>query len=107
MIDPTIFIVVAIVACETIAMTCIKKFNLTKNNNYLIFAIVAYAMVCLLLNKTLNYDDIAKVNVLWSGLSVLASTILGVILFKEELHIHDYVAIILITIGVVILKLTK
>ena len=45
-------------------------------------------------------------NALWSGLSVLATTIVGVMMFKEVLHIHDYIAIAMIGGGVMILKVT-
>jgi multidrug transporter EmrE-like cation transporter len=48
----------------------------------------------------------AMTNALWSGLSVVATTIVGVMLFKEVLHIHDYIAIAMIGGGVMILKVT-
>jgi multidrug transporter EmrE-like cation transporter len=38
---------------------------------------------------------------------VLATTIVGVLLFKEVLHIHDYAAIAMIVGGVTILNVTK
>jgi multidrug transporter EmrE-like cation transporter len=45
-------------------------------------------------------------NALWSGMSVLATTIVGVMMFKEVLHFHDYIAILMIGGGVMILKVT-
>jgi multidrug transporter EmrE-like cation transporter len=36
----------------------------------------------------------------------MATTIVGVMLFKEVLHFHDYAAIAMIGAGVMILKLT-
>jgi multidrug transporter EmrE-like cation transporter len=45
-------------------------------------------------------------NALWSGLSVVATTLVGLLLFKETLHIHDFLAIALIASGVMILKVT-
>ena len=46
-------------------------------------------------------------NALWSGLSVVSTTLVGTLLFKEVLHLHDYIAILLIASGVMILKVTK
>jgi multidrug transporter EmrE-like cation transporter len=46
-------------------------------------------------------------NALWSGLSVAATTVVGTLLFKEILHIHDFFAMALIVSGVMILKVTK
>jgi len=45
-------------------------------------------------------------NAIWSALSVMATTFVGVLMFKEMLHIHDYIAIALIGSGVLILKFT-
>jgi multidrug transporter EmrE-like cation transporter len=106
MLDTMLIIVLAIVLCESVAMSCVKNYNITHSSNYIVFAILAYAAVCFFLNKSLNYNGIAKVNVLWSGLSVLASTLLGVLYFKEVLHGHDYLAMAMIAAGVMILKTT-
>ena len=46
-------------------------------------------------------------NALWSGLSVMATTIVGVLMFKERLHVHDYIAVAMIGGGVMILKFTS
>lgn len=104
MLDTAIFIIIGIVLFESIAMSCIQNYNLTEYNGYMIFAVLAYSVVCFFLHKTLYYDGIAKVNILWSGLSVVASTLMGVMFFKEELRYHDYLAILMIAIGVIILK---
>jgi multidrug transporter EmrE-like cation transporter len=45
-------------------------------------------------------------NALWSGLSVMATTTVGVLYFKESLHFHDFIAIAMIGGGVMILKFT-
>jgi multidrug transporter EmrE-like cation transporter len=45
-------------------------------------------------------------NALWSGLSVVATTVVGTLLFKEMLHLHDFLAIAMIAGGVLILKVT-
>lgn len=107
MFGPILLIVLAIVACESMAMTCVKKYNSTKEINYMLFAILSYSVLCFLLNMTYNNTGIAKVNILWSGISVAASTLLGVMIFKEKLHTHDFIAIGLIASGIFILKTTE
>ena len=52
----------------------------------------------------MNASGMAMTNAIWSGLSVLATTVTGILLFKESLHLHDYFAIALIAGGVMILK---
>lgn len=97
--------VLLIVACETAAMTCFKE-----SLNYTpLFAlgVLFYGCVGFLLCQTFKSTGLAMTNALWSGLSVLATTVTGTLLFKEVLHVHDYIAIALIASGVMILKVTE
>jgi multidrug transporter EmrE-like cation transporter len=100
-----VFYVVLIVMFETLAMSCFKK----SLNDYRFFllGIIFYVGVGFMLCQTYHYTGMAMTNALWSGLSVMATTLVGVFLFKEVLHIHDYFAVALIGSGVMILKFTK
>jgi small multidrug resistance pump len=97
--------ILLIVACETAAMSCFKE-----SINYApLFAlgVLFYGCVGFLLCQTYKFTGIAMTNALWSGLSVVATTVTGTLLFKEILHVHDYIAILLISSGVLILKVTE
>ena len=59
-----------------------------------------------MLCQTYQYSGLAMTNAVWSGLSVVATTFVGVLMFKEVLHFHDYLAIAMIGAGVIILKFT-
>jgi multidrug transporter EmrE-like cation transporter len=59
-----------------------------------------------LLVQTFKLTGLAFTNALWSGLSVMATTTVGVLFFKEKLHFHDCIAIAMIGSGVMILKVT-
>ena len=100
-----IFYVLLIVLLETMAMSCFKK----SMNDYRFFVagMLFYAGVGFMLCQTYQYTGIAMTNALWSSLSVMATTIVGVMLFKEVLHVHDYIAIAMIGGGVMILKFTR
>ena len=99
------FYVLLIVAFETAAMSCFKE-----SVNYAPFFAVGllfYGCVGFLLCQTYKSSGLAMTNALWSGLSVVSTTLVGTLLFKEVLHLHDYIAILLIASGVMILKVTK
>ena len=99
------FYVLLIVAFETAAMSCFKE-----SVNYAPFFAVGllfYGCVGFLLCQTYKSSGLAMTNALWSGLSVVSTTLVGTLLFKEVLHLHDYLAILLIASGVMILKVTK
>jgi multidrug transporter EmrE-like cation transporter len=94
--------VLLIVILETLAMTCFKKS--IDQSAFFAVGVLFYAAVGYLLRLTMNASGLAMTNALWSGFSVMATTIVGIMLFKETLHTHDYFAIALIVGGVMILK---
>jgi len=99
-----ILYVLVIVGLETCAMSCFK--NSLKDWRFFLFGVLLYIGVGLVLVQTFKLTGLAFTNALWSGLSVMATTTIGVLYFKEVLHLHDYIAIAMIGGGVLILKFT-
>lgn len=97
--------VLLIVMLETLAMSCFKRS--LDNNAFFALGVLFYAAVGYLLRTTMNGTGMAMTNALWSGLSVMATTVVGILLFKETIHLHDLGAIALIVSGVMILKVTE
>jgi small multidrug resistance pump len=97
--------VLLIVMLETMAMGCFKKS--IDNNAFFAVGVLFYAAVGYLLRLTMNSSGMAMTNAIWSGVSVFATTLVGILLFKEVLHFHDYFAIGMIVSGVMILKVTQ
>ena len=100
-----ILYVLGIVSLETCAMSCFK--SSIDDWRFFALGIFFYSMVGLLLVQTFKLTGMAFTNALWSGLSVMATTTVGVLYFKEKLHLHDYCAIAMIGGGVLILKFTE
>ena len=99
-----VFYVLLIVIFETVAMSCFKKS--LKDYRFFLLGILFYVGVGFMLCQTYHYTGMAMTNALWSGLSVMATTLIGVLMFKEVLHFHDYLAVAMIGSGVMILKFT-
>jgi len=89
---------------ETLAMSCFKRS--IDNSAFFAVGVLFYAAVGYLLRLTMNTSGMAMTNALWSGMSVMATTTVGIMLFKESIHFHDLFAIALIVSGVMILKVT-
>lgn len=96
--------ILAIVGLETCAMSCFKT-SLT-DWRFFLLGVLLYAGVGILLVQTFKLTGLAFTNALWSGLSIMATTTVGVLYFKERLHLHDYIAVAMIGCGVLILKFT-
>jgi multidrug transporter EmrE-like cation transporter len=99
-----ILYVLIIVGFETTAMTCFKKS--VDDWRWFLLGVLFYVGVGFLLVQTFKMTGMAMTNALWSGLSVMATTTVGVLYFKEKLHWHDFIAIAMIGGGVMILKVT-
>jgi multidrug transporter EmrE-like cation transporter len=97
--------VLIIVAFETSAMSCFK--NSVNDWRWFFLGVLFYVGVGLMLVQTFKMTGMAFTNALWSGLSVMATTTVGVLYFKEKLHWHDYIAVAMIGGGVMILKSTE
>jgi small multidrug resistance pump/multidrug resistance protein EbrA len=96
--------VLLIVMLETLAMSCFKRS--IDNSAFFAVGVLFYAAVGYMLRLTMNTSGMAMTNALWSGMSVMATTTVGILLFKENIHFHDLLAIALIVSGVMILKVT-
>ena len=96
--------VLLIVLLETLAMSCFKRS--IDNSAFFAVGVLFYAAVGYMLRLTMNTSGMAMTNALWSGMSVMATTTVGILLFKESIHFHDVLAIGLIVSGVMILKVT-
>lgn len=104
-IPRVVFYVLLIVLLETFAMSCFKKS--LDDSRFFLAGILFYTGVGFMLCQTFKSTGLAMTNALWSGLSVMATTFVGVLMFKEILHFHDYLAIAMIGAGVMILKFTN
>ena len=96
--------ILIIVVLETCAMSCFKT-SLT-DWRFFLLGVLLYTGVGILLVQTFKLTGLAFTNALWSGISIMATTTVGVLYFKEKLHLHDYIAIAMIGAGVLILKFT-
>ncbi len=100
-------IILLIVVCETTAITCVKKYHDSDGSHYLLFAVILYAIICMLLSHSLDYkDSMGVINVVWAGMSIFIVTLSGVLFFEEEIKIQDVLAGALISTGVMMLKIS-
>jgi multidrug transporter EmrE-like cation transporter len=97
--------ILIIVALETSAMTCFKQS--LNDPRFFALGILFYGCVGFMLCQTFTMSGLAMTNAIWSALSVASTTTVGVMLYKEYLHMHDYFAIAMIVSGVMILNFTR
>jgi multidrug transporter EmrE-like cation transporter len=102
-----ISLIFGISCCEALAQTCIRYYKIHKTFLLLVTAILFYALVVFLLHKSYKYKGVGLVNVLWSGMSIIIMLSVGIIVFKEDIHLHDMIGILLIVIGMFLILVNK
>lgn len=92
-------LILLIVLIESTAQYHIKKSKLTNNWMYLLVAVFCYIMICGLLRKCYDYDDMGMTNFIWSILSIVSIMIIGHIAFNEQINKFDMFGIFLCIMG--------
>ena len=70
-----------------------------------IITVVGYIASLLLLSAALKKLPLGTAYAVWTGIGILGTTLLGVLLFKEQLNAVQVICILLIVLGIVGLKL--
>lgn len=97
------YLSIAILA-EIIATTALKKaegFSLLAPS---IITIIGYAIAFYFLSLSLRYIPVGVAYAVWSGVGIVAISIIGLILFKQSLDLAALIGIGFIVIGVLILN---
>jgi len=85
-----------------------KYYTYTSNFKYLIYGFISYLGVQYFLINALRNSSVLYVNGMWDGLSGLVESIASMIFLGERLTDYtQYLGLILIIIGIVLLKANK
>jgi small multidrug resistance pump len=68
----------------------------------MIFALLGYIILAFSLSYCFNFSEMAIVNGIWNGISILTIAIMGWILFGEKLTTRKILALVLISIAIVL-----
>lgn len=95
-----LIIICCIVIAESIAQYCVRKSKEPNCKWYFFFAIIGYTIVCYLLYYSYDHRSIGIINALWSALSIISITSIGIYFYHEKLYLWDFFGMILIIIGI-------
>jgi multidrug transporter EmrE-like cation transporter len=98
-----IFLLFLIAFIESIAWFFLKKHYLTKRVDYLSLYIALYISIPYFLIKTLKYEGIGIVNLLWNILSTIAVLLIGYFIFNEKINNYQTIGVGLGLISVILL----
>lgn len=96
-----LLIILLISLCESAGQSCLKKLFSNPSEKYLyLIAVLFYSVVCILLILSYRYKGMGIINILWSGISIIVVSSVGMAFFGETLSLMDKIGIILICSGI-------
>jgi multidrug transporter EmrE-like cation transporter len=98
-IDEVIIIAILIALCESLAQNFIKSSDSNLHIN-MFFGLSFYIIVGFLLHHAYNNYALSKVNVTWSCLSIILATVLGYIVYNENITQNNIISVIAAIIAV-------
>jgi multidrug transporter EmrE-like cation transporter len=89
---------------EAVGQTLITKNSIEPNKIYYIIGSVIYGIfIPFMLSKSLEYEGMATINLLWNILSIITMTMIGYIIFKETINHLHLISILLLLCSIVLL----
>jgi len=70
-----------------------------------IVALIAYVICFYFFSKSLKIIDLGVAYAIWSGVGIVITTIIGIIIWKEKVNLITILAITMIIIGIMLLNL--
>lgn len=98
--DDLIMIAVAIAIIESVAQNCIKNSNKDNLSGLFLMGLIVYIVVGYLLHYAYHKFPLAKVNVVWSSLSIILAMTLGYVLYNEPMNIWKLMAVLFATAAI-------
>ena len=95
-----VLIILLIVLAECTAQAYTNRFHHEGRLHLYLAAVGFYAIVVYLLSRAHGYTSLSTANALWSGLSVLAVAMTGLIFFRQGICFKQWIALILIAVSV-------
>ncbi|HJB78358.1 MAG TPA: QacE family quaternary ammonium compound efflux SMR transporter [Candidatus Nosocomiicoccus stercorigallinarum] len=90
---------------ETFAVSMINRLTIKKNWQTVIYIIIGIGMSLLFLHYSLIYIPMGTAYAIWTGISVVCSSLIGMLYFGESKSIYRIVFIALILTSAIGLKL--
>lgn len=92
---------------DLVAVYFAKFYSINKNPWFLILTCGFFTIAALFFVRSLQYEGLAIVNILWTSISVILVTISGYFIFKEHITPLQFLGIALTIIGLVLIEIKK
>lgn len=96
-----------IVIAEAFAQSIIEYVHHNKNYYLLLIALVFYAILALFLLVAYRYKSIGITNSICGGMGIIVMILISRFIFNDKITLHDYIGILLILMGILLIEYKK
>ena len=100
-----LILIIAIV--ETLSLICLKEGEINNKRHFILCGILGYIIVAYVLCKTLTFEGIGQVNLVWNCITILTAFIAGHLLFNEKVNKYTFYAIVFAIIAIYLAQLSS
>jgi drug/metabolite transporter (DMT)-like permease len=100
-------LILIIAVIETLSLICLKEGEINKKNHFIICGFLGYVIVTYVLCKTLNFEGIGQVNLVWNCMTIFTAFIAGHLLFNEKVNKYTFYAIVFAVIAIYLAQLSS
>ena len=100
-----LILIIAIV--ETLSLICLKEGEVNNKRHFILCGILGYIMVAYVLCKTLRFEGIGQVNLVWNCITILTAFIAGHLLFNEKVNKYTFYSIVFAVMAIYLAQLSS
>lgn len=101
-----IFLAIVIIF-DLVGVSFAKKAAQGNGNLFLYFGIVCFGLVIVFLTQMFRYETFSVGNAVWYGTAMIAVPLIGVFYFHEKLSPLQWIGILLLFSGILLIELAK
>lgn len=103
---PVAYVILAFsIVCEIIGSACLEACNAFENKKLTIVLILCYLVAFTLFSKILHIINLAVGYATWTAAGAIGCSVLGAVIFDQQLTVIGWISIIALAIGVFLLNL--
>jgi drug/metabolite transporter (DMT)-like permease len=105
--EKVIQLILLIAIVETFSLICLKEGNINGKQKFILCGFLGYIVVVYILCKTLTFEGIGQVNLVWNCMTIFTAFAAGHLLFNEKVNKYTFYAIVFAVIAIYLAQLSS
>lgn len=100
-------LILIIAVVETLSLICLKEGETNTKHHFILCGFLGYIIVTYILCKTLSFEGIGQVNLVWNCMTIFTAFAAGHLLFNEKVNKYTFYAIVFAVVAIYLAQLSS